>query len=200
MKAELEYDNDPVNPLEDHCTLPALSDVSEYNMGIDLPALTRKQIIDNKDQILAITDYSSFREMAENNMYRHGSSALDAINDEIIDCMPQNYSKKIDYIKEFLDIAGIEYGYSYRNGYSQGQFAECIVLASDSEPMSREQLDAWASEYTLMAIGNVYAATVYERCNCSCSNCGGWKSVDSVGGIITEDQDAALDELLTEFA
>lgn len=135
-----------------------------------LPALTREQIKANIKTILELTECKSLLDLISEYAYNGHDyiNTADAVNDSLQECYSQQYeSDKLSFLSEVLTMAGIVNLKTTVTGYAQGQWADLLIVASDSFKQRTgatidkpEQLQSSADLYQSWAFGDCYGYQV----------------------------------------
>lgn len=168
-----EVEDGPSNPFKDwDCEPPILvhTDRTVTGYGLDhcAPSLTREEIKLHASEIAAFLGASTLLR-AIRDYIAPGDDAVDLIN-QAVDGNVSNASnsEKLDLIGEVWSWKGAEHVSVSRNGYSQGAWAEVLVVATPewkkrmgiTEPMTDESLEATADLYAAWAYGDVFGFVV----------------------------------------
>lgn len=205
FKIEISHDDCAENPFEAWDCEPlifvnydrSIKDYG-YNASFDsdyLPSLTRVQIIQNISFILDKTGHNSLRELRED--YYNYSDIVDAINDALQEAYNGEYnSEKLDFYSDILNIIGVENYLGCTSGYSQGDYAEVLVIACPNwikhsgiaKEHITESLEYAVKLFGYWAWGDVYGYSVEDSEGELIDSCNGYYGDYSAnyGGAIEE--------------
>lgn len=185
FEIEILQEDFPINPFTDIYELPDLyvySDRSlaayidgnvEYGPKLAVPELTREQIFNNLDKIKFLFGYknvSLLYFLRCVGFYDGYSNVVDAVN-ALLEASQQEQSKSscLGHYADILSFAGIVSYQTTSTGYSQGCWADLLVVASPEfltrigrESVSEENLKDTADLYGYWAWGDVYGYTIDE--------------------------------------
>ena len=185
-KKELALALHPANPFEDwDCNpdivtlIPGYGGSSSFTTYGEtepayLPDLNREQIKAHVADILIVTNSDSLMHLISEHAtdYRRNySTSVDAINDALqsfYGC--ESGSDKLDMLGEVYQWCGVVTLNTCVTGYSQGQYADLLIVASEEflertgcEISKPEDLQSYADLYASWAFGDVYGYTVTDN-------------------------------------
>lgn len=169
-----------------------------------LPELTANEIRANTADICRETETRSLLHLIDEHApnYRYDySTAADAVNDAL-----QGYyadlgaSDRLEFLSFVLGLKGIVSLCTSVHGYSQGDYAELLIIASPAflertgaVIESPEQLRYAAELYAAWAFGDVYYYTVEDEDGGTIDSCGGFYGSDHEDSGLLESARDAID-------
>lgn len=176
---EIIPDDSPENPFEAWDCNPPIAVYSDRNITEyatqygnvnSVPTLTREQIKANLKEILDLLGYTSVFGLRELRRYTDTDIA-DAINDGLSDFLDNEYtSDRLKHLESFWQMAGIPALLKTVRGYSQGDYAEVLAVATpEFQKACGNEKDFWDNPESLKpsielfgdwCFGNVYGYTV----------------------------------------
>lgn len=175
---QIEHDTTPANPWIDWDGEPPLIAIADHDWdqcyGIDqsVPELTKDQIRANIHGLQALTGTRSLLNLIEEyapHYKRNYRDAAEAIN-EALYCYADGLRKsdRLEFIAAVYRMAGIAALCTSRQGYSQGDYIELLIVATPEwveltgapAETHERQLQAAADLYAWWAFGDVYGYTV----------------------------------------
>lgn len=174
---QIHADTDAQNPFEDWDCEPPLAVYSAGNRGIQeygevntVPTLSREQIKANIPAICSLLDAKSLLRASDRLNERYSDSAVDQINYVIERHINDlGNSDRLEALCELYNIAGIPAVCGSVHGYSQGDYAEVLAVATpEFQEMCGngadfdwiESLKGSVQLFEDWAFGNVYGYTV----------------------------------------
>lgn len=205
-------DTDVQNPFDDWDCQPPIAVYAPYNRGIDeysvgygninsVPALSRSQIIANKTEILSMLGYASFLQMRKDDYFDVDTNPVEYINEQIDEYVyGLGDSERLDVLCDLYIMAGIPAVLSSVRGYSQGDYAEVLAVATPEFQKAcgngsaydwHASLKASIQLFEDWAFGNVYGYQVLDANGEEVDSCWGFfGDYDAIYGAVHEAQAA----------
>lgn len=212
FKIKIYVDEDAQNPFEDFDGEPPIAvyydgRITEYSTQYgnvsEVPELTHKQIMDNKADILEMTETTSLLELARDGG-QYSYKAVECINYAIQQFIEGEYtSKRLELLKKAYDWAEIPCYLGTTRGYSQGDYAEALVVGTNqwleatgvTEENIQKQLKYAVKLFGYWSWGDVFGYVVekVEKTDSVVGSCWGFYGDDLEESGLLESARSAID-------